>query len=252
MCSSTKLIRNDCLCVFQYYFVFIGIVVHENDAETDLTEIKQQLESTIGSEELQQKLTKARSRTSITHSESGSGVDQRSLNGSLRRQQSTDSQKSANLLRSTSIKETLPMKTGEKIIEVEKAETGSVSFVFAFLNLILTENFLFSILILIIKHFRFSIVRLLLIFIDNFKIINILSVQVKLKVYAHYLKSIGWFLSISTIVMNAIFQSFSIGSNIWIAVWSDDNTTVVNNTADPAKRDLYVGVYGALGLGQGT
>ncbi|XP_044597659.1 multidrug resistance-associated protein 1 isoform X3 [Cotesia glomerata] len=170
----------------------------EDEAVPELTEIKQQLESTIGSEELQQKLTKARSRLSMTHSESGS-IDQKSLNGSLHRQQSIDSQKSVNLMRSTSIKEnSLPIK-GEKIIEAEKTETGSV----------------------------------------------------KLRVYAHYLKSIGWFLSVSTIVMNAVFQSFSIGSNIWVSKWSDDTEMLVNGTLDKVKRDTYVGVYGALGIGQG-
>ncbi|XP_074103400.1 multidrug-Resistance like Protein 1 isoform X5 [Cotesia typhae] len=169
----------------------------EDEAEAELTEIKQQLESTIGSEELQQKLTKARSRLSMTHSESGS-IDQKSLNGSLHRQQSIDSQKSVNLMRSTSIKEnSLPIK-GEKIIEAEKTETGSV----------------------------------------------------KLRVYAHYLKSIGWFLSVSTIIMNAVFQSFSIGSNIWVSKWSDDTEMFVNGTLDTVKRDTYVGVYGALGIGQ--
>lgn len=78
-----------------------------------------------------------------------------------------------------------------------------------------------------------------------------LYVQVKLRVYAHYLKSIGWFLSISTIIMNAVFQSFSIGSNVWLTKWSDDNQTVVNGTVDTVRRDTYLGVYGALGLGQG-
>ncbi|XP_008553088.1 multidrug resistance-associated protein 1 isoform X3 [Microplitis demolitor] len=170
----------------------------EDVPETELTEIKQQLESTIGPEELQQKLTKARSRLSITHSESGS-IDQKSLTGSLHRQQSVDSQKSVNIMRSSSIKDnSLTVKAGEKIIEAEKTETGSV----------------------------------------------------KLRVYAHYLKSIGWFLSISTIIMNAIFQAFSIGSNIWISDWSNDKTVVVNGTVDDSKKLTYVSVYGGLGLGQ--
>ena len=58
-------------------------------------------------------------------------------------------------------------------------------------------------------------------------------------------------MAVSTIVMNAIFQSFSIGSNVWLSLWSNDNTTVVNGTANTYKRDMYLGVYGALGLGQG-
>ncbi|KAG7197439.1 hypothetical protein KM043_013293 [Ampulex compressa] len=175
--------------------------VHTDDgSEADLHEIKQQLESTIGADELQQKLTRGRSRISESQSESGSIIDKRSLNGSLKRQYSTESQQSGNYIRSNSIKdkELVKPKVGEKLVEVEKAETGSV----------------------------------------------------KWQVYSHYLKSIGWFLAISTIVMNAVFQSFSIGSNVWLSVWSNDNTTIINNTIDASKRDMYLGVYGALGLGQ--
>ncbi|XP_011699221.1 PREDICTED: multidrug resistance-associated protein 1 isoform X9 [Wasmannia auropunctata] len=173
----------------------------DDGSEDDLREIKQQLESTMGADELQQKLTRVRSRISESQSESGSVADRKSLNGSLTRQYSTESQQSANYVHSNSTKEkeaAKPNNTGEKLIEIEKAETGSV----------------------------------------------------KWKVYSHYLKSIGWFLSISTIVMNAVFQSFSIGSSVWLSVWSNDNQTVGNDTFDTAKRDMYLGVYGALGFGQ--
>ncbi|KAL0104456.1 hypothetical protein PUN28_017289 [Cardiocondyla obscurior] len=179
----------------------VGNLHVDEGSEDDLREIKQQLESTIGADELQQKLTRGRSR--ISESESGSVGDKKSLNGSLTRQYSTESQQSANYMHRNSIKEKEAPKAnniGEKLIEVEKAETGSV----------------------------------------------------KWKVYSHYLKSIGWFLSISTIVMNAVFQSFSIGSSVWLSVWSNDNHTVVNDTLDTAKRDMYLGVYGALGFGQGV
>lgn len=60
--------------------------MHVDDgSEADLREIKQQLESTIGADELQQKLTQARSRKSESLSESGSIADRKSLNGSLKR-----------------------------------------------------------------------------------------------------------------------------------------------------------------------
>jgi len=60
--------------------------VHVDDgSEPDLREIKQQLESTIGTDELQQKLTRVRSRISESLSESGSVTDRKSLNGSLTR-----------------------------------------------------------------------------------------------------------------------------------------------------------------------
>ncbi|XP_076239794.1 multidrug-Resistance like Protein 1 isoform X1 [Calliopsis andreniformis] len=172
--------------------------VHADDgSEADLYEIKQQLESTIGSEELQ-KLTRGRSRES--QSESASIADRKSLNGSLKRQYSTDSQQSSSHLHGNSIKEKrlTQTKLAEKLIEVEKTETGSV----------------------------------------------------KWGVYSHYFKSIGWFLSIMTIIINAIFQGFSIGSNSWLSVWSNDNLTDYNDTISRSKQDMYLGVYGGLGLGQ--
>ncbi|KZC08998.1 Multidrug resistance-associated protein 1 [Dufourea novaeangliae] len=172
-------------------------VYADDGSEADLSEIKQQLESTIGSEELQQKLSRTRSRVSESQSESGSIVERRSLNGSLKRQYSTDSQHSGSYKRSNSVSEKLTQ-PNDKLIEVEKTETGSV----------------------------------------------------KWQVYSHYFKSIGWFLSIATIIMNAIYQGFSIGSNSWLSVWSNDNLTDDNNTFDRAKQDLYLGVYGGLGLGQ--
>lgn len=73
-----------------------------------------------------------------------------------------------------------------------------------------------------------------------------------MKVYAHYLRSIGWFLSICTITMNAVFQSFSIGANYWMSEWSDDAKMVnENGTVDSGIRNKYVSVYALLGLGQG-
>ncbi|XP_043498531.1 multidrug resistance-associated protein 1 isoform X5 [Polistes fuscatus] len=180
----------------------VGNLHTDDGSDADLHEIKQQLESKIGTQELQEKLTRAISRISESQSESGSITDRRSLNGSLKRQYSTESQQSVNLLSGKNIKDkaALQPKKGEKLIEIEKAETGSV----------------------------------------------------KWKVYSHYFKSIGWFLSISTIIMNAVFQSFSIGSNVWLSKWSDDNMTLVNGTVvnEESRRDMYLGVYGALGFGQ--
>ncbi|XP_006558751.1 multidrug resistance-associated protein 1 [Apis mellifera] len=178
----------------------VGNLHADGESEADLHEIKQHLESTIGSNELQQKLTRGKSRMSESQSESGSIADRKSLNGSLKRQYSTSSQQSGTY-ENSNIKEAklLSPKSGGKLIEVEKTETGSV----------------------------------------------------KWRVYSHYFKSIGWFLSISTIIMNAIFQGFSIGSNTWLSMWSDDNLTDVNNTVDHIKQNMYLGVYGGLGLGQG-
>lgn len=72
--------------------------------------------------------------------------------------------------------------------------------------------------------------------------------SVKWPVYKHYLRSIGMVLSIATILLNMLFQGFSIGSNIWLSRWSTDERA----SNDTSVRDMYLGVYGALGFGQGT
>lgn len=71
--------------------------------------------------------------------------------------------------------------------------------------------------------------------------------SVKWEVYKHYLKSIGITLSVITIVLNVVFQAFSIGSNLWLSKWSSDK----NAGTDTSVRDMYLGVYGAFGFGQG-
>ncbi|XP_067624098.1 multidrug resistance-associated protein 1 isoform X4 [Eurosta solidaginis] len=69
---------------------------------------------------------------------------------------------------------------------------------------------------------------------------------VQLAVYKHYIKSVGIFLSAATIILNFVYQAFSIGSNLWLTQWSNDKR--VEN--DTGLRDMYLGVYGAFGLGQ--
>lgn len=129
-------------------------------------------------------------------SESKSETGSEKANGNLQRQKSTDSTNDRSVRHRSSSIESMKKDAeivGEKLIEAEKAETGSV----------------------------------------------------KWEVYKHYLKSIGVFLSIMTIVLNVLFQGFNIGSNIWLSIWSEDKEMTTN------KRDMYLGVYGALGFGQG-
>ncbi|XP_034128591.1 multidrug resistance-associated protein 1 isoform X3 [Drosophila guanche] len=70
---------------------------------------------------------------------------------------------------------------------------------------------------------------------------------VEFAVYKHYIKSVGIFLSAATLVLNFVFQAFSIGSNLWLAKWSNDKRV----ETDTGLRDMYLGVYGAFGFGQG-
>ncbi|XP_064537337.1 multidrug resistance-associated protein 1 isoform X6 [Drosophila montana] len=66
-------------------------------------------------------------------------------------------------------------------------------------------------------------------------------------VYKHYIKSVGIFLSIATLVLNFVFQAFQIGSNLWLTQWSNDKAV----EHDTGLRNMYLGVYGAFGFGQG-
>ena len=49
-----------------------------------------------------------------------------------------------------------------------------------------------------------------------------------------------------------ILQSFSIGSNMWLSIWSSDPAMMNATSPDYAPtRDMYLGVYGAIGFGHG-
>ncbi|XP_052851266.1 multidrug resistance-associated protein 1 isoform X5 [Drosophila gunungcola] len=71
---------------------------------------------------------------------------------------------------------------------------------------------------------------------------------VEFAVYKHYIKSVGIFLSVATLVLNFVFQAFQIGSNLWLTKWANDQD--VGN--DTGLRNMYLGVYGAFGFGQVT
>lgn len=51
----------------------------------------------------------------------------------------------------------------------------------------------------------------------------------------------------ATLILNFVFQAFQIGSNLWLTKWSNDK----NVATDTDLRDMYLGVYGAFGFGQG-
>ncbi|XP_052898369.1 multidrug resistance-associated protein 1 isoform X1 [Anopheles moucheti] len=157
-----------------------------SEEEEDLDEIKQQLENSVGGEELLNQLKRTNSKRSRSESTSETG----SVKDISRQNSTTDSNTS--LRRRTS--EKVPEVTKTKLIEQEKSETGSV----------------------------------------------------KWEVYKHYLKSIGLTLSVATVILNMIFQGFSIGSNLWLSRWSTDESA----ENDTSVRDMYLGVYGAFGAGQ--
>ncbi|XP_014278688.1 multidrug resistance-associated protein 1 [Halyomorpha halys] len=70
------------------------------------------------------------------------------------------------------------------------------------------------------------------------------------RVYANYLRAIGTFLWVTTVGLTAVNQALGIGSNILLSKWSDDPDMVINGTQNIEKRNMYLELYGVLGLGQ--
>ena len=69
---------------------------------------------------------------------------------------------------------------------------------------------------------------------------------VKWEVYSYYGKSIGILFTSGTFLLYLVYQGFSIGSNIWLSEWSVDPRA---NT-DDSVRNMYLAVYGVLGIFQ--
>lgn len=67
--------------------------------------------------------------------------------------------------------------------------------------------------------------------------------KVKWEVYVRYLKGVGTLMVAITIITNISNQAFSVYSNTWLSEWSEDT-----NSSVPHVRDMYLGVYGALGI----
>ena len=51
-------------------------------------------------------------------------------------------------------------------------------------------------------------------------------------------------MALLAVIFYALFQTFTVGANLWLSVWSEDEEA----STDASKRNLYLGVYGALGL----
>lgn len=78
------------------------------------------------------------------------------------------------------------------------------------------------------------------------------SPQVKLAVFLSYMRAVGMFSSIMILLFYTLANACSVGSNFWLSAWSTANTDrPANTTSDNNDTNLYLGVYGALGLAQG-
>lgn len=75
--------------------------------------------------------------------------------------------------------------------------------------------------------------------------------KVRVDVYKYYLQNVGYIMISIIFSIQLITQGFGVASNAWLGEWSDDDTLVVDGVVNTAKRDMYLGVYGAIGFGQG-
>lgn len=71
---------------------------------------------------------------------------------------------------------------------------------------------------------------------------NLETTSVKSHVYVSYAKAVGVSVAVSTLFLMILNQIFSVGTNFWLAAWSDDPDSAI-----PKIRNTYLGVYGALG-----
>ena len=68
--------------------------------------------------------------------------------------------------------------------------------------------------------------------------------KVNREVYWVYAKAVGLVVTFMSIFLCVINQVFTVGTNFWLAEWSDDPDSAI-----PHVRNVYLGVYGGLGAG---
>lgn len=73
-------------------------------------------------------------------------------------------------------------------------------------------------------------------------------VQVKLSVIKNYLTAATTLFPTTAFVSLAAFVVAQVCTNIWLSKWT--NQPVYNGTVDRDQTNIYLGVYGALGVAQ--
>lgn len=70
--------------------------------------------------------------------------------------------------------------------------------------------------------------------------------------YLQYIRAMGWVYTIMAFVIYLIQNVAFIGQNLWLSDWTND-VTLYNSSEYPVwLRDTRVGVFGALGIAQGS
>ncbi|GFR29928.1 multidrug resistance-associated protein 1 [Trichonephila clavata] len=73
--------------------------------------------------------------------------------------------------------------------------------------------------------------------------------SVKSSVYFDYIKSYGYWNSFWTVICFILSNGFSVGSSLWLSVWSNDSLNP-DSASDTHLRDVRLGVYSGLGGGE--
>ena len=75
--------------------------------------------------------------------------------------------------------------------------------------------------------------------------------KVKMRVYVTYIESIGYALSAIFLAVYVASNVSGVGSNLWLADWSDETQRSLTDHNITVNLGTKLGVYTALGLGQG-
>lgn len=71
--------------------------------------------------------------------------------------------------------------------------------------------------------------------------------------YLQYIRAMGWGYTVMVFIVYFIQNVAFIGQNLWLSDWTNDATIYTNGTEYPTSlRDTRVGVFGALGVAQGS
>lgn len=71
-----------------------------------------------------------------------------------------------------------------------------------------------------------------------------------MSVYKYYITAIGIIPALFTILSYTASNGCMVGSSIWLSRWAEEPLEA-DGTLNTQRRDMYLGVYGALGIGQG-
>ena len=71
----------------------------------------------------------------------------------------------------------------------------------------------------------------------------------KWSIYLQYMKSISIIPLTIIIIAFISWQVFAVSANIWLSIWGNDKP--LNGTQADEQRNYRLGIYGALGFGEG-